>query len=142
MKRIIAIALLATLMVGLLCGCKKDGAKAGADAGYRVGFAREDVMPEKPTSLAGYGNYANRVNKGYLDMLYSHATAITDQEDNTLIMIANDSMNCPDGLAVSRFVLYGIWGCQFTAFLYECACRDPCRRTVLRDLRHFRGSQR
>ena len=99
MKRIIAILVLAAMLIGVLCGCGKDGAKAGSNADYRVGFAREDVMPKTPVSLGGYGNLKNRVNKGFLDMLYAHATAITDKEDNTLLIIAIDSMNFPDDMA-------------------------------------------
>jgi len=89
MKRIIAIALLAVMLVGLFAGCKKDGASGGS-GGYQVGFARVEIMPTTPVSLAGYGNYANRVNKGFLDKLYAHATAITDKDGNTLLIVAAD----------------------------------------------------
>lgn len=91
MKRIIAIALLAVMLVGIFSGCKKDGAAGTATGdGYQVGFAREKIMPTTSVSLAGYGNYANRVNKGFLDELYASATAITDPQGNTLLIVAAD----------------------------------------------------
>lgn len=59
-------------------------------AGFRVGFARVEITPEESVPLAGYGNTSFRMSDGYLDRIYTICTAITDEDDNTVLLFATD----------------------------------------------------
>ena len=97
MKRIIALVLLVALLIGVLCGCKKDENLTDPNTGFRVGYAREEIMPKLPTFLGGYGDMS-RIHTGFLDPLYSTCVAVTDANDNTLLMIATDTIRYPDSV--------------------------------------------
>ncbi len=59
---------------------------------YRVGFGRIDVTPLEVVPLAGFGNTSHRLNKAVRDPLYASCIAITDGEENTLLLISLDLM--------------------------------------------------
>jgi len=100
MKRIIAIALLVALLIPVLCGCKKDGNAKADEGGFRVGYAAVEIMPKLPTYLGGYGDYS-RIHTGFLDLLYSSCVAVTDANDNTLLIINTDTIRYPDSVVQS-----------------------------------------
>ena len=90
MKRMICIILTAVLTLSL-CACAPSGETAQTpENGFRVGYARENITPEDPTALGGYGNASKRLSTGYLDYLYVTCVAITDDQDNTFMLISQD----------------------------------------------------
>lgn len=119
MKRILAL-LLAVVMVLCVAACgKKDGdsatttapettaevpetTEAQADAletanavlesteGFRVGYARVDITPEKSVPLGGFGNTSKRMSTNILRRIYMTAVAIADENDNLAILVAVD----------------------------------------------------
>ena len=53
----------------------------------KVGFGRIDIMPQEHVELGGYGNGPHRVSTHVLDTLFASCVAITDEQDNTLLLI-------------------------------------------------------
>lgn len=59
---------------------------------YRVGHGRIDITPLEVVPLAGYRNTSCRLNKAVRDPLYASCIAVTDGEENTLLLISLDLM--------------------------------------------------
>ena len=55
-----------------------------------VGYGRSEITPTISVPLAGYGNTLTRMSQGVLDPQYTSCTAITDANDNTVLLITND----------------------------------------------------
>lgn len=92
MKKFISIALALILVLGL-CACGKNStpATSAEEKGLRVGFGRANITPSYSVPLGGYGNSNQRMSQGFLDYLYATCIAITDESDNTLLLITLDS---------------------------------------------------
>ncbi len=57
----------------------------------RVGFGKTDINPIEPCDLGGLGGpWHGRVHDGILDSIYTICVAITDEKDNTILLISND----------------------------------------------------
>ena len=56
-----------------------------------VGFGRVDMTPDYSVPLAGYGNTMTRMSKGCLDGLFATCIAITDDRDETVLIITTDA---------------------------------------------------
>ena len=69
------------------------------DNRFRVGYGREDITPNTPVGLTGYGNAGERIHKNVLDPLYLTCVATTDAEDNTVIMVVIDITGMDDSSA-------------------------------------------
>lgn len=91
MKRIISMALILVLTLSL-CACGGQGGGSTAKAGLQVGFGREDITPDAPVLIGGGGD-PNRVSTGTLDPLTVTCVAITDSDDNTFLLITQDTVN-------------------------------------------------
>lgn len=108
MKKLLCLILSFTLAFGLLA-CSADEEKTPATeikaptteatttasaqtAELLVGFGREKIMPNGNITLGGSGTH-DRVSEGYLDFLYTTCIAITDGEDNTVLLVTNDLLN-------------------------------------------------
>ncbi len=83
------------------CGSKKADTASGKlnlsisdkyKGQFRVGFARMEILPDDSVPLSGYGNTQNRMSIGYRDVLYVDATAISDKDNNTVIIMAFDNI--------------------------------------------------
>ena len=68
---------------------KPDGDKVPS-SGFRVGFGRTEIIPEDSVPLEGYGDSLTRMSTGYLDELYVSCIAITDEDDQTLLLLEED----------------------------------------------------
>lgn len=101
MKKIISVFLAVALMLGL-CACGSSGqTQSGATAAptteaptepaaaLQVGFGREKIQPDGPVALSGGGD-PNRISETVLDFLYVTCVAITDGNDNTVLVITQD----------------------------------------------------
>ncbi len=61
---------------------------------FRVGFDRQDIIPDESVPMAGYGNESERWSTGYKDTPYVHAVAITDANDETMLILNFDFISC------------------------------------------------
>lgn len=92
MKRILVLILTLSLLLGL-CACGGSQGTAGGrkeSAVLQVGFGRACITPELSVPLAGYGNTSTRYSKAVLNDLYVTCVAITDAQDNTVLLISQD----------------------------------------------------
>ena len=55
-----------------------------------VGYARVDITPQSSVPLAGYGNTSMRMSRTIRDELYASCFAITDREENTILLMSID----------------------------------------------------
>lgn len=70
------------------------GATDGTEvAGFRVGYGRKNITPEESVPLAGYGNTSRRMSEGFFNYLYTICIAISDESDNTVLLVVNDLLN-------------------------------------------------
>lgn len=93
MKRIISLLLVLALCLGL-------GACAGSgEKGFRAGYGREKVMPDGNLTLGGSGTH-DRVSEGALDFLYVTVVAVTDEKNQTVLLITQDFLNADDSFVV------------------------------------------
>ena len=97
MKKIISILLVSVLLLGL-CACgAASGAEGGAaettaaaSGGFRVGYGKQDITPEGQVGMGGYGRSDQRLSTGVLSYLYATCIAITDADDNTILIYGLD----------------------------------------------------
>lgn len=93
MKKLICALLCLCLLLTLAACGSSDAAATTAAAGdtrFRVGYARENITPDHPVGLTGYGNTSDRQHTEVLDYIYLTTVAITDHQDNTMLMITVD----------------------------------------------------
>ena len=97
MKKIISILLVSVLLLGL-CACgAASGAEGGAaettaaaSGGFRVGYGKQDITPEGQVGMGGYGRSDQRLSTGVLSYLYVTCVAISDANDNTILVYGMD----------------------------------------------------
>ena len=85
MKRLIASLLCLVICISMLTGCEKEKEKE-----FQAGFGKTDISPEVGVSLGSYGNEATRLVKGVWTPLEAVTIALTDAEDNTLVLVVTD----------------------------------------------------
>ncbi len=64
-----------------------------------VGFDRQEVAPDEPIPLGGYGNEPNRFHDNVLQPICVTAVAVSDSSDTTILMVALDAVRVNDYLA-------------------------------------------
>ena len=106
MKKVIAL-LLAFLMLIILSACGKnadseatvstatasDTTAASTSGGFRVGYGKANITPESGVPLGGYGRSDQRISTGALSYLWATCIAITDADDNTILLYGLDLLN-------------------------------------------------
>lgn len=97
MKRIVCLVLILVLVLSL-CACAKEG--ENAKVGLQVGFGREDISPSSPVVVGGGGD-PNRISTGTLDPITVTCVAITDAEDNTFLLITQDTVSSDDAFSTA-----------------------------------------
>lgn len=99
MKKIIAMILLVALMLGI-CACTTQGGQdATGDAvisdeyagQFRVGYSRVNITPQEDVNMGGYGNTDRRLSNSVLSYMYLTCVAITDENDETLLLMPVDT---------------------------------------------------
>lgn len=63
--------------------------------GFRVGYGKVDITPQESVPLQGFGNVRQRMSTGYLDKLYTTCVAISDEQDNTVLLFGQDLTTTP-----------------------------------------------
>ena len=89
MKRGICF-LLAVLFCMSLCACSPKQVQQESASGFRVGFGRVNITPTNSVRLVGYFNYDERYSEGVMDPLYATCIAITDAQNNTVLIYTLD----------------------------------------------------
>ena len=100
MKKIVSFIMVLALLCGL-CACGAagstaptagtDGAGGSATAGsFRVGYGQANITPDDPVPMAGYGRSDQRISNGVINYLMASCLAITDADDNTILLISTD----------------------------------------------------
>ena len=108
MKKIVSLLLAAVLLLGLCaCGAAAPAGEGGettaaAGSGFRVGYSKADITPEGPVAMGGYGKADQRISKGVLSYLYVTCIAITDADDNTILIYGMDMCGCSDAVKLIR----------------------------------------
>lgn len=95
MKKLLSLALTFVLVLSLTA-CAGGGSE---QKGFRAGYGREKVMPDTPLTLGGSGT-ADRVSEGALDFLYVTCIAVTDEKDQTVLLITQDFLNSDDSFVI------------------------------------------
>ena len=101
MKKLFVILLVCALSLGLLaCGGAESAVTTQpadttttapkADA-VTVGFGSGNITPDWSIGLQGYGNASTRVSTGKKTDIFIYCVAITDTEDETVLLISTDS---------------------------------------------------
>ena len=107
MKKIFAFFLAVVMTLCLIACAPEDTAATGADdslelvdtgSGFRVGYARVDITPDQPVPMSGYGNNEKRVSQTILDRLYVTCVAVTDEQDNSLLLFSVDLQNTKEAI--------------------------------------------
>ena len=88
-------SLLCILLLLSLTACQSGGSPSSTEGisggSFRVGYGRVDITPyEESVPLAGYGNTSTRMSDGCADRLYTTCIAISDEDDNTVLLFTND----------------------------------------------------
>ncbi len=89
MKKLITMVLVLALTLSL-CACQGSGSEDGGKTeGFTAGYARASILPEGPVPMGGYGNSANRISNGYLDIPYVTCLAMSENGE-TVLMFSED----------------------------------------------------
>ena len=66
---------------------------------FRVGYSMSDISPEEDgLTMSSYGNPSGRLSKGINYRLYATTVAITDEQNNTVLMITLDLQGPPTAM--------------------------------------------
>lgn len=113
MKKLVTLILCLCLVLSLAaCGSAGGGTSQTATTAapnapaeeakdFRVGYHRVDITPSAPTGLAGYGNIDERKHTEVLDFIYLTCVAISDEQDNTVLLYSADLCSMGDTLVAS-----------------------------------------
>lgn len=102
MKKLISV-LLVTVLVFCLCAC--NGAKkevSSEETVLQVGYARQQIMPDAPVPLDGYGNNHLRISNNTLDLLYATCVAFKEGDETVLLFSVDLMLPKVDLVSVSR----------------------------------------
>ena len=100
MKRLFALILMISMLLGLIaCGSSapaNSGTEAGATEGntatFMAGYGKVDITPEDTSGVPmnGFASSSERLSTGLLSYLYSIAVAVQDADGNLAVMVSLD----------------------------------------------------
>ena len=100
MKRLFALILMISMLLGLVaCGSSapaNSGTEAGATEGktatFMAGYGKVDITPEDTSGVPmnGFASSSERLSTGLLSYLYSIAVAVQDADGNLAVMVSLD----------------------------------------------------
>lgn len=104
MKKILCLMLsLLTVLALFACGSEtaspEETETITTEKQFMAGYGRENITPDKPLTLGGSGTH-DRVSEGTLDFLYVTCVAVTDEKDQTVLLITHDFLNADDSYVV------------------------------------------
>lgn len=108
MKKTLSVILLLALTLSLWAcgGTGQSGAEETqlAELGeydLYAGFGRENITPQEPVPLGGYGRASDRIHTAVLDDLYVTGIALTDSAGETVIFLNWDGVRAYDEVQAS-----------------------------------------
>ena len=101
MKKMLSVILALVLMLGLIACGNADGSQQTdaaaettvAGSGFKVGYGKANITPDTGVPMGGYGRSDQRISTGTLSYLYATCIAITDADDNTILLYGLDLCN-------------------------------------------------
>ena len=107
MKKILSLLMVLAMVLSLCaCGAADSGSAAttgaageaettaaAAAGGFRVGYGKENITPDDPVPMGGYGRSDQRISTGTLSYLWATCVAISDEDDNTILLMVVDLCN-------------------------------------------------
>lgn len=109
-----------------------------------AGYARTEITPKESVPLIGFGNAEKRMSNWVRDPLYASCIAVTDSEENTLLLFSLDLARIPRSfLDPVRQDIAGYYGVPADHMIFSCirtqsgldACNEmDCMQRYLRDL--------
>ena len=97
MKKVVCLILAALMLLSMAaCGASEGGAVETTEAkapGFRVGYGKANITPETGVPMGGYGRSDQRISTGTLSYLWATCIAITDADDNTILLYGLDLCN-------------------------------------------------
>jgi len=108
-KWIILLLCLAVLLGCAACSAGSNETTAAPTttapaAGFRVGFGRGCFTPTGPVPLSGFGNDSERMSTRVLDDLFVTVIAVSDADDNTVLMITCDIIRSTPSSSVKQLI--------------------------------------
>lgn len=80
------------------CWLSSVAAANSAESGWKAGFSRMVITPEKPMWLSGYGGRTH-ASEGKIHDLYARAAAWQDASGHRVVLISLDLIGVPRGMA-------------------------------------------
>ena len=98
MKKIVALLLVLVMVLAMTaCGASTPAGEGGgenggasANGGFRVGYGKANITPDGQVGMGGYGRSDQRLSTGVLSYLWVTCVAISDAEDNTILVYGMD----------------------------------------------------
>ncbi len=124
MKRFVSILMCLCLLMGLVACGTAGGSEAAptteAPLSFRVGYHKVNITPDSPTGLAGYGNIDERKHTEVLDYIYLTCIAISDENDETVLLFSADLCSISDVMvATLRTKVSGVTGIPTTNMMFN-----------------------
>lgn len=100
MKKLLAAVLVVIIVLSLCaCGAGKQQTQTDPYAGtFRAGFGEALINPRESVPLAGYGRSTSRMSQNITEDLYVQCVALTDDQDNTVLIFSADAIRADDAL--------------------------------------------
>ena len=96
MKKLLCFFLVALLLTACGAPAAAPGGETTAAAeagGFRVGFGKIDITPKDEVPLGGYSRSDLRISNGLISYIYATCLAVTDAENNTVLLFTVDLLN-------------------------------------------------
>ena len=81
---------------------------------FRVGYSRQTVTPTEPIPLAGFSNELKRYHTRVTEPICVTCVALTDAEDNTVLMVGADICTANKAAIMARERISKITGIDET----------------------------
>jgi len=99
MKKTISLLLSILLLIFLFSGCSEANTTSHT---LQVGYGRVDITPKDPVSLGGYDNPQNRISDSVTYNLYATCIALTDKNDNTVLLFHLDLLTATQAVLFAK----------------------------------------
>ncbi len=90
-------SLLRLFVLSFLCLSAISTQAAEGQTGWKAGFSRIVITPEKPIWMSGYGGRTHAA-EGKIHDLFARATALQDASGHRVVMVALDLVGVPKGM--------------------------------------------
>lgn len=95
MKKLLSLIFCVLMSISVLAACGESGDNANivSDAQFSVGYGSADISPKESVMLDGFGDHTERYSTKVSEALLTTCIAITDEDGETVIILANDLLN-------------------------------------------------